>query len=100
MLFRSRLLTRVNEIASRKYADLVGHTVEILVEGPSRKNPARYEGRTRSNRIVVFEGDSRHIGELLNVQVERAGAFTLYGIPALRGLDDEPVSATPFAATP
>ena len=96
----ARLLARVNEIASRKYADLVGHTVEILVEGPSRKNPARYEGRTRSNRIVVFEGDSRHVGELLDVQVERAGAFTLYGIPELRGLDDEPASAPPLAATP
>ncbi len=86
----ARLLATINELASRKYAELVGSTVEILVEGPSRRNAARFEGRTRTNRIVIFEGDERHRGELLNIQVERAGAFTLYGIPVLTGLQDEP----------
>ena len=84
----ARLLAQVNEIASRKYADRVGRTVEILVEGPSRRNPARFEGRTRDNRIVIFEGDARHRGQLLRVQVETASAFTLYGIPELLGISE------------
>src|ERR1039457_5209823 len=50
-----RLLELVNEIAARKYKKFVGRQVQILVEGPSRKNPARMIGRTRCNKIVLFE---------------------------------------------
>jgi tRNA-2-methylthio-N6-dimethylallyladenosine synthase len=60
---------------------LVGEEVEILCEGPSRTNPARLTGRTRGNKIVVFEGAPRHIGELLKVQIARSTGYTLYGQP-------------------
>ena len=56
-----------------------GRPVEILVEGPSKKNPARLTGRTRCNKIVVFDGSARHCGRLLAVKIQRAGNFTLYG---------------------
>jgi tRNA-2-methylthio-N6-dimethylallyladenosine synthase len=82
-----RLLDRVNEIGREKYRSEVGKRVQILVEGPSRKNPARLEGRTRTNKIVVFEGSERHHGQLLDVEVTRAGSFTLYGDAAI--LNDE-----------
>ena len=75
----ARLLALVNEIAARRYAAMIGHTVQILVEGPSKRNPQRLMGRTRCNKIVVFEGAPRHLGQLLDVRVSRAGAFTLYG---------------------
>ena len=83
----ARLLAQINRLASAKYVSLVGETVEILVEGPSRKNAIRFEGRTRDNRIVIFPGSERHRGELLQVRIERAGAFTLYGDPAILGLN-------------
>jgi tRNA-2-methylthio-N6-dimethylallyladenosine synthase len=60
--------------------------MEILVEGPSRTNAARMMGRTRCNRIVIFEGSDRHRGQLMDVKVERAGLFTLYGDPAVINL--------------
>ena len=82
-----RLLERVNEIGREKYRREVGKRVQILVEGPSRKNRARLEGRTRTNKIVIFEGSQRHRGQLLDVNVTRAGSFTLYGDPAI--LNDE-----------
>ena len=82
-----RLLDLVNEIGKRKYRCHVGERVQILVEGSSRKNPTRLEGRTRTNKIVVFEGSERHRGELLDVRIIRAGSFTLYGHPALVNLD-------------
>src|SRR5436190_10428405 len=78
-----RLLDLVNDIGREKYRRDVGKRVQILVEGPSRKNPARLEGRTRTNKIVVFEGSERHRGQLLAVKVTRAGSFTLYGDPAI-----------------
>ena len=82
-----RLLDLVNEIGKSKYRSHVGERVQILVEGLSRKNPARLEGRTRTNKIVVFEGSDRHRGELLDVKITRAGSFTLYGEPAIVNLD-------------
>src|SRR5208282_3026627 len=81
-----RLLDLVNEIAARKYDGFIGRQVQILVEGPSRKNPARYTGRTRCNRIVLFDGSERHRGQLMDLKIERTGAFTLYGNPAIVNL--------------
>jgi tRNA-2-methylthio-N6-dimethylallyladenosine synthase len=78
-----RLLDLVNEIAARKYDGFIGRQVEILVEGPSKKNAARYTGRTRCNRIVLFDGSVRHQGQLMDVKIERTGSFTLYGDPAI-----------------
>ncbi len=83
-----RLLDVVNETGLAKYHTLVGRTVQILVEGLSRKNAARYEGRTRCNKIVVFDGNERHHGQLLDVRIERVGTFTLYGDPAIIGMDE------------
>jgi len=85
----AELLKTVNEIVARKLQRFVGQTVQILVEGPSRKNPARLEGRTRCNRIVVFEGSERHRGELMDLRIFRASAHTLYGDPAIVGLEAE-----------
>jgi tRNA-2-methylthio-N6-dimethylallyladenosine synthase len=81
-----RLLNLVNAIAARKYDAFIGRQVEILVEGPSKKNAARYTGRTRCNRIVLFEGSARHQGQLMDVKIERTGSFTLYGDPAVVNL--------------
>jgi tRNA-2-methylthio-N6-dimethylallyladenosine synthase len=40
-------------------------------------------GRTRCNKIVVFDGSYRHRGQLMDVKITRAGSFTLYGDPAI-----------------
>jgi tRNA-2-methylthio-N6-dimethylallyladenosine synthase len=81
-----RLLETVNEIGKRKYDAFVGRQTQILVEGPSRKNSARLAGRTRCNKIVVFDGSDRHRGQLMDVKITRAGSFTLYGDPAIVNL--------------
>jgi tRNA-2-methylthio-N6-dimethylallyladenosine synthase len=83
----TRLLSLVNEIGLRKLGLFVGRRVQVLVEGPSRKNRSRLEGRTRCNRIVVFEGSPRHHGQLLDLLIREASTFTLYGDPAIINLD-------------
>ncbi len=83
----ARLLLLVTEIGSQQYRRHIGERMEILVEGPSRKNPARLEGRTRCNKIVVFEGSDRHLGRLMELEIKRTGSFTLYGDPAIINLD-------------
>ena len=77
------LLRIVNESNRRKLEPLVGRDVEVLCEGPSKTNPARLMGRTRTNKIVVFEGNEELIGEIVHVQVQQANGFSLYG-PAVR----------------
>jgi tRNA-2-methylthio-N6-dimethylallyladenosine synthase len=83
----ARLLSLVNELAGHRYERYVGEQVEILVEGESRKNSSRMMGRTRTNKIVVFDGSERHRGQLMDVKINRAGSFTLYGDPAIINMD-------------
>jgi tRNA-2-methylthio-N6-dimethylallyladenosine synthase len=77
------LLRVVNESARRAGERLVGRDVEVLCEGRSKTNPARLMGRTRANKIVVFEGDEKLAGEILDVRVQQANGFSLYGTPVL-----------------
>jgi tRNA-2-methylthio-N6-dimethylallyladenosine synthase len=90
------LLRVVNESARRAGERLIGRAVEVLCEGPSKTNPARLMGRTRTNKIVVFppsvaaatygvtgEGGDELIGELLDIGIEQANGFSLYGTPIL-----------------
>ena len=58
----------------------IGRTVEVLADGPSLRNAARWSGRTEQNKIVVFEpvpGLAR--GDFVRVRVESAHPQTLFG---------------------
>ena len=86
------LLEVVNESNRRILERLVGNQVEVLCEGPSKTNRARLMGRTRTNKIVVFPPSQKRpptdeseelVGELVNVRIERANGFSLYGMPLL-----------------
>jgi tRNA-2-methylthio-N6-dimethylallyladenosine synthase len=76
------LLELINSWAKRRSEPFVGGEVEILCEGPSKTNPARLMGRTRGNKIVVFEGSPRYIGDLLKIRIVRSTGYSLYGGPA------------------
>jgi len=83
----ARLLKAVDEIRVRKFNEYVSRRMEILVEGPSRRNAARLEGRTRCNKIVVFEGGDRFVGQVMDVEIESTSPTTLYGNPAIINLN-------------
>ena len=76
------LLGLVDASARKANERLVGRRVEILCEGPSRTNPARLMGRTRTNKIVVFEAAPDCAGRMLQIDVTQANGFSLYGQPA------------------
>jgi tRNA-2-methylthio-N6-dimethylallyladenosine synthase len=78
------LLKVVDASAQRINARLVGRDLEILCEGPSRTNKTRMMGRTRTNKIVVFAGDGERAGEILDIHVEEATGFSLYGTPVMQ----------------
>jgi tRNA-2-methylthio-N6-dimethylallyladenosine synthase len=75
------LLEIVNASARRAHERIVGTRVEILCEGPSKTNSARLMGRTRGNKVVVFNGTRDLIGEIFEVAIERSNGFSLYGTP-------------------
>jgi tRNA-2-methylthio-N6-dimethylallyladenosine synthase len=65
---------------------LIGETVEVLVEGESRRDPDRYQGKTDGFKTTVFPKEDSEIGDLVCVKVESVTAHTLIGsmVPAPR----------------
>ena len=72
-------LAIVNAAALAHNSRLVGQSVEILVDGRSTKGAKRMLGRTRTNKIVIFDGQERQAGQLLPIKIERATTVALYG---------------------
>lgn len=66
-------------IQARKNREWEGQTVEVLVDSFSRKTRDDVSGRTSSNQIVNFTGDRKLIGTLVDVEIIRSGANSLYG---------------------
>ena len=57
----------------------IGKTVEVLVEGYSKRSHEDMYGRTSQYKTVVFPREGRHIGEIVKVQILEASAATLKG---------------------
>ena len=80
---RNRDLLKVVDTAAKRAGErLVGREVEILCEGPSKTNHLRLTGRTRSNKIVVFEGAENDIGQLIDLKITHSTGFSLSAVKA------------------
>jgi tRNA-2-methylthio-N6-dimethylallyladenosine synthase len=101
----NELLAVQTESSAANNRELIGQTLEVMVEGESKvaarkaaypasnvelgwasKTPAAAEtirtqlvGRTRGDQIVVFDGDSSMKGKLLEVEITEAKNLTLFG---------------------
>ena len=73
------LLECVNRIATARNMALVGTQQSILVEGPSKNNPDRLQGRTSQNKPVIIEGGTADVGSIVPVRIDECTGFTLYG---------------------
>ena len=85
---RNRILLEVLRAGSlRRSQALVGSVQEVLVEGTDQTG-RRLTGRTRGNRVAVFDGPAGLAGSLAAVAVSRATVSTLYGslVPEAAGL--------------
>jgi len=74
-----QLIACQNEIAHQINKELVGGTVEVLVEGRDAKSPEKVRGRTRTNKIVIFPGDDNLRGKLVDVQTQQAFLWGFLG---------------------
>ncbi|MDZ4820514.1 MAG: tRNA (N6-isopentenyl adenosine(37)-C2)-methylthiotransferase MiaB, partial [Planctomycetota bacterium] len=102
----NEMLDLQNSISEEDNQAFVGRTVEILVEGPSKSNHKFHEpdsdilqltGRTECDRIVVYEGNRRQIGQLIPVTVYEAAPHTLFGAVVTRQVGPEVYTLAPPA---
>jgi len=75
----ARLQARIAGMAADISAAMVGSEQRILVEGPSRKNPAQMAGRTENNRVVNFDGGRELVGRFVRVRIIKALPNSLRG---------------------
>lgn len=75
----NRLVEVVNESSAKKNKVYEGKIEEILVEGLSKNNSAKLMGRTRTGKLVNFQGDVDSIGRLVKVRISKAHSFSLSG---------------------
>jgi tRNA-2-methylthio-N6-dimethylallyladenosine synthase len=73
-----RLIEVVQRVAHDRNQQRIGRVEEVLVEGPSRTDPALLRGRTRRNTTVNFAGTAA-AGELVDVEIDAATSTTLRG---------------------
>jgi tRNA-2-methylthio-N6-dimethylallyladenosine synthase len=101
--WNNELLAIQNAISEEDQHEFLGRQVMVLVEGPSKasqKHPAagprvQLVGRTHCDRIVVFEGQERQIGQLLPVTIYDANAFTLFGAVVTQHVGPEVYALSP-----
>ena len=68
-------------IQSRLHAQLVGRTVDVLVDAVSRRRETELSGRTSTNVVVNLPGPAAWIGRTVRVVVERTGPHSVWGRP-------------------
>lgn len=82
------LLDVVNQIAEEDNRRFAGQTLEVLVEGPSKKSHLHQAegssfpqliGRTAHDYIVVFNGPADLAGRFARVKITKTSALTLFG---------------------
>jgi len=57
----------------------IGQTVEVLIEGTSKKSDAHWKGRNSQNAMVIIEKTDEKIGDFVNVLIEDCTSATLFG---------------------
>jgi tRNA-2-methylthio-N6-dimethylallyladenosine synthase len=67
------------KISFEKNQKAIGSVEEVLVEGESKKSREEWQGRTDTNKVVVFSRQDVRSGETVRVKIQRANSATLFG---------------------
>ena len=86
-----RLQAVITEQAAAISASMIGSVQRVLVDRPSRRDPAQVSGRTENNRVVNFTADASLIGGFADVLITDAQPNSLRG--TLKAVADSGVSA-------
>ncbi len=75
----NEIIALQNQLSLESNQREIGKTVEVLVEGFSKRSNEQLYGRTSQYKTVVFPRAGRHIGETIQVKILSASAATLLG---------------------
>ena len=74
-----RLLKLQDSISLSSNQVLVGKTLRVLCDGPSKNNKEIFSGRTDGGKIVFFDGELDDIGQFVDINIEKGDTFALSG---------------------
>ena len=75
----NRMIALQNELSLASNRRDIGKTFEVLVEGPSKRDPEEYCGRTSQNKFVVSPRAGANRGDFVRVRITDASSATLHG---------------------
>ncbi|MBQ1868709.1 TRAM domain-containing protein, partial [Selenomonas sp.] len=74
-----QLMALQNEISLEINQGLKDKVLEVMVEGPSKNDAAIWNGRTRTNKIVLFEHKDEQEGDFINIKITHPQTWVLKG---------------------
>ncbi len=74
-----KLVKLQNDISKKMNDEYLNKIVEVLVEGPSKNDPSRFTGRSRTGKVVNFSGSGEIIGHLVHVKITEIHSWFLNG---------------------
>ena len=74
-----RLQTKISQQTQVISQNMIGTTQRILVEGPSKRDPSEFCGRTDNNRMVNFSGSQDCVGHFINIRINASLSHSLRG---------------------
>ncbi|WP_298071869.1 tRNA (N6-isopentenyl adenosine(37)-C2)-methylthiotransferase MiaB [uncultured Bacteroides sp.] len=75
----NEIIALQNRLSAEANARCVGKTFEVLVEGVSKRSHNQLFGRTKQNRVVVFDRGMHRVGDLVTVRITGFSSATLLG---------------------
>jgi len=75
----NEMISLQNRLSLKSKKSDIGRIFEVLVEGPSKRSDDHLSGRTSQNKVVVFPGKEKKIGDYVMVKIERCTSATLIG---------------------
>ncbi len=75
----SEIISLQQKISYEINQSMIDRTLEVMVDGTSKKSDLQLSGRTDTNKTIVFPGGQFIPGDMVNVKIDRASSATLFG---------------------
>ena len=85
------LIEEQKTISYERNLEMVGRDVEVLVEGPAKRDPNQWFGKTEHFKTAVFPHRDENVGDIIRLRVAAASPYTLFGAGAsdvVRSMED------------
>ncbi len=74
-----RLKAVVDDLTAKSSEEMLGKTIDVLVEGPSKKDPNKLSGYARNGKLIHFDGPAYLKGAIVPVKINASKTYSLHG---------------------